>query len=163
MRRAVRREKATRGAITERDPRYAPTVGSILLVEADVVTRDRWSMALSHAGHSAIVVASLREALPAVGEGGIDVVVIDAHDSITGLVELARAIDALPDAPPIVLVSGSPAAPEASVRMGAASFLPKPCEPSELVAVVTRLLGELRPVRLVDDDPSGPTRVFSER
>jgi DNA-binding response OmpR family regulator len=57
-----------------------------------------------------------------------------------------------------VSISGSPAAPEISARIGAATFLPKPCEPSEVVTAVNCLLGRLRPVRALDDEPTGPTR-----
>jgi DNA-binding NtrC family response regulator len=95
------------------------------------------------------------DVLPLIREGGIDVVIIDTYNPRVGIVELARAIEAITDAPPIVLVSGSPDAPEISARAGAAAFLPKPCEPSELVAAVSRLLGHVRPVLVVADDPSG--------
>jgi DNA-binding NtrC family response regulator len=135
-------------------------VGSILLVEADVVTSDEWAAAIAEAGHSVLTASGMREALLLVREGGIDVVVIDVYDPRAGVVELARGMDALPDAPPIILVSGSPAAPEVSARIGAASFVPKPCEPAEVVSAVGRLLGHLRPVRVLDDEPTGPTRQF---
>ncbi len=99
----------------------------------------------------------MREGLTLIRDGGIDAVVIDSHDPRAGVVELARSIEALPDAPPLILVSGSPSAPEISARIGVAAFVPKPCEPSEIVAVVNRLLSALRPVRIVDDEPTGPT------
>src|SRR5262245_58829585 len=99
----------------------------------------------------------MRDALRLVREGGIDVVVIDLYDARAGIAELARGMAALPDAPPIVLISGSPAAPTFSARIGAASFVPKPCEPSEVVTAVARLLQWLRPVRIVEDE-LGPTR-----
>src|SRR4051812_16301249 len=101
--------------------------------------------------------SGMREALRVVREGGIDVVAIDVYDPLAGVVELARGMEALPDAPSIVLISGSPAAPEISVRIGAATFLAKPCEPSEVVTAVDRLFGYLRPTRFVEDDPTGPT------
>lgn len=93
-----------------------------------------------------------------VRDGGIDVVVIDVYDPRAGIVELARSLDALPDAPPIVLASESPAAPIISVRIGAAAFVPKPCEPSELVTAVSRLLGRPRPVFGIDEEPTDATR-----
>ena len=133
-------------------------MGSILLVEADPMIADQWSTAISAAGHSVLSASVMREALPLIREGGIDAVVIDAFDPRHGVMELARSIEALPDAPPIILVSSSPAAPEMSARIGAAAFLPKPCEPAELVALVNRLLGALRPVRSFEDEPTGPTR-----
>ncbi|HET7499472.1 MAG TPA: response regulator [Kofleriaceae bacterium] len=135
-------------------------MGSILLVEADVATSDEWSAALASSGHEVLTASGMREALHVVREGGIDVVVIDVYDPRAGVLELARGMDALPDAPSIVLISGSPAAPEISARIGAATFLAKPCEPSEVVTAVGRLLGRLRPVRILDDEPSGPTEQF---
>lgn len=143
-----------------RDPGYDFDVGSILLVEADSETCDRWSTALGAEGHAVLAATVMRDALPLIREGGIDVVVIDAYGTCAAVIELARNIDALPDAPPVILISGSPAAPETSARIGAAHFLPKPCEPDELVAVIGRLLGRHRPVRIVDDEPTGPTRQF---
>ena len=133
-------------------------MGSILLVEADPAISDHWALALSEAGHSVLVVRVAREALAVIREGGIDAVFIDAYDPRVGIIELARSIEALPDAPPIVLISGSPEAPEISARIGAAAFLPMPCEPSELVTVANRLVGALRPVRIVEDDPTGRSR-----
>lgn len=129
-------------------------MGSILLVETAPEISERWSRAL-HAANHAVLSARTQDALGALREGGIDVVVIDCDDP-TGVVELAREIDLLPDAPPIVLLSSSPLAPKISAQIGAATFLPKPCEPSELVTAVTRLLGALRPVRAFEDEePTG--------
>jgi CheY-like chemotaxis protein len=133
-------------------------VDSILIVEADVATSDEWSSAIAAAGHSVLTASGTREALRLVREGGIDVLVIDIYDPRAGVIELARAMEALPDAPPILLISGSPAAPQISVRIGVAMFLPKPCEPSEVVTAVGQLLGRLRPVWIIEDEPTGPTR-----
>ncbi len=145
-------------------------MGSILVVEPELDVATAWSEALESAGHSVVVVTSFREALVQVGSGGMDVVIIDAHSDahgdahgndsreLAGVVELARNIEALPDAPPIVLASGSPAAPEISARIGAVHFVPTPCEPSEIVDVVTRVLGSLRPVLIVEDEATGPAR-----
>ena len=130
-------------------------MGSILLVEAEPTTSDEWSSAIAACGHSVLTASGTREALKVVREGGIDVIVIDVYDPRAGIVELAQGLNALPDAPPIILISASPAAPRISVRIGAALFLPKPCEPSEVVTAVGRLLGRLRPVRFVEDELTG--------
>jgi CheY-like chemotaxis protein len=139
-------------------------VGSILFAESDAETRERLGSALQDAGHEVLVASTTREALLRVSEGGIDLIVVDSPDPRTGLVELARNMNALPDAPPIVLVSSSPFAPEISARIGAAAFLAKPCDPSDLVAVIARHVGEVRPVRVIedfgDDEPTGPARQF---
>ena len=49
--------------------------------------------------------------------GGLTVVTLNRPD-------IANAMNTLPDAPPLVLVSGSPFAPEISARIGAAAFVP---------------------------------------
>jgi DNA-binding NtrC family response regulator len=134
-------------------------VGSILLVESDAETRDRLGSAMREAGHEVIIAITLREAYLRISEGGIDAVVVDSYDPRAGVVDLARSMNALPDAPPLVLVSPSPYAPEISARIGAVAFLPKPLEPSELVALVDRITGDVRPVRnFEDEDPTGPVR-----
>lgn len=133
-------------------------MGNVLLVEADVATCDEWAAAMGAYGHAVLTASGMREALSLIREGGIDVVVLDVYDLRAGVIELARGMEALPDAPPIVLISGSPAAPMFSARIGVAAFLPKPCEPSEVVTAVGRLLGRLRPVRVVEDELPGTTR-----
>lgn len=120
---------------------------------------------MKEAGHEVLVAVTMREAFLRISEGGIDAVVVDAYDPRVGIVELARTMNTLPDAPPVVLVSASPYAPEISARIGAAAFLPKPCEPAELVLAVSRLVGEVRPTRSIidefgtDEDPTGPTNI----
>ena len=136
-------------------------MSSILLVESDLVLCEQWATAVSAAGHAVLAAATMREALPLIRDGGIDAIVIDFYDARAGVVELARGIEALPDAPPLILVSGSPDAPELSARIGAAVFLPKPCDPAELVAAVRRLVESLRPVRVVEDEPTVRTRSVS--
>jgi DNA-binding NtrC family response regulator len=129
-------------------------VGSILLVEADRDIAEQWALALREQGHEVVTTDAMRDVLPLIREGGIDCVILDTYTPRTGVVELARAIEQVPDAPPMVLVSGSPDAPEISARAGAAAFVALPCEPSELVTAVARLVGRVRPVLVVADDPS---------
>lgn len=114
---------------------------------------------MREAGHEVLVAITLREAFLRISEGGIDAVVIDSYDPRVGVTELAKSMNALPDAPPVVLVSQSPYAPEISARIGATAFVPKPCEPSEVVVIVDRLTNDVRPVRnFEDEDPTGPVR-----
>lgn len=131
---------------------------SILIVEPDLTTSDAWATAISASGHSVLIASGTREALQLVREGGIDVVVVDVYEPCTSVIELARAMDALPDAPPILLISSCPAAPKISARIGVAMFLPKPCEPSELVTAVGQLLRRSRPVWIMEDELTNPTR-----
>jgi CheY-like chemotaxis protein len=131
-------------------------VGSILLVATDPEARDRMGLALRDGGHEVLDAFTLHDGLLRVSEGGIDAVVIDSYDPRGGVVQLAREMSALPDAPPVVLVSSSPHAPEISARIGAVAFLPKPYEPGELASVIGRVAGRVRPVRQFDDEPTGP-------
>ncbi len=135
-------------------------MGSILVVESDPETRERLGGALRGSNHEILSAATMADAFLRLGEGGIDVVVIDSYDPRVGVVELVRNMDTLPDTPPVVLVSGSPHAPEISARIGAAAFVPKPLEADELVAVLERIVGPLRPVRSFDDEPTGPARQY---
>jgi DNA-binding NtrC family response regulator len=134
-------------------------VGSILLVEADPSICDQWATALGAMGHAVHTAAHTRDVLPMVSDGGIDVVIVDAYDPRIGTVDLARSIAQLPDAPPLILVSASPHAPELSARIGAVAFVPKPCEAADIVAAVGRVVTTLRPVRIVEDEPTTRTRV----
>lgn len=112
-------------------------------------------------GHEVLVAVTMREAFLRISEGGIDAIVVDSYDPRVGVVELSKKLDALPDAPPVLLVSSSPHAPEISARIGAAAFVAKPVDLPELIAVITRLVGEVRPVRnFEDEDPTGPVRSF---
>lgn len=134
-------------------------MGSILLVEADPSVSEQWATALGAKGHAVHTASLTRDALPMLRDGGIDVVVVDAYDPRIGTVDLAKSIALLPDAPPLILVSASPHAPELSARMGAVAFVPKPCDASEIVAAVGRVVTTLRPVRDLDDDPTTRTRI----
>lgn len=114
---------------------------------------------MREAGHEVLLAITLSEAFLRISEGGIDAVVVDSPDPRVGVVELARSMNNLPDAPPLVLVSTSPYAPEISARIGATAFLPKPCEPSELVAIIDRLASDVRPVRnFEEEEPTSPLR-----
>ena len=123
-------------------------MGSILLVQTDPA--EPLLATIERGGYAVHVVYATSDAMPIAREGGIDLVVIDAYDPRVRIPELAKQIDALPDAPPIVLVSSSPHAPEISARIGATAFFPKPLDEEDLLAAVDRLVTQNRPVRLVE-------------
>jgi DNA-binding NtrC family response regulator len=114
-------------------------VGSILLVPSDPDTSERWGTAIRQAGHHVLLALTWRDAYRRVLQGGIDAVVVDSFDPRIGVEQLARSMARRPDAPPIVLVSTSPAAAAVSARIGATAFLPKPCETRALIEIVNRL------------------------
>ncbi len=78
------------------------------------------------------------EGIQRVREGGIDVILVDHWDSHVGLSEFVAALNRWPVPPPFVLISDSPRAPEISARLGAAAFVPKPCQADELIEMTKR-------------------------
>jgi two-component system catabolic regulation response regulator CreB len=135
-------------------------MGSILLVEPDPATSEAWSEAITASGHSVLTASGIREAWTVIRDGGFDVVVVDVYDPGSGVVDLALAMNALPDAPPIILVSESPDAPWISVRIGASTLVTKPCDPDEVVHAVNRLLWRVRPLLLDDGLPARLRQLF---
>jgi CheY-like chemotaxis protein len=134
-------------------------MGSILVVEAEPDHQDRLGTAVRGAGHEVVGAFTATDAFSRTSEGGIDLIVVDDPNVAT---ELARTLQALPDPPPVVLVSGSPRAPEISAHIGAAAFLAQPFEADELVRIIARHV-EPRPVRMFaefsDDEPTDLVRV----
>ena len=122
-----------------------------MLVEPDPSTSEAWSEAIATSGHSVLTASGIREAWTVIRDGGFDVVVVDVYDPGSGVVDLALGMNALPDAPPIILVSESPDAPWISVRIGASTLVPKPCDPHEVVSAVDRLLWRVRPLPIWDE------------
>ena len=134
-------------------------MGSILLVEAEPDHQDRLGAAVREAGHEVVGAFTAADAFSRTSEGGIDVIVVDDPVIAT---ELVRALQALPDPPPVVLVSSLPSAPEISAHIGAAAFLAQPFEADELQRIIARHV-EPRPVRLfaefADDEPTDLVRM----
>ncbi len=136
-------------------------MSTILLVQADAELTDGWSLALEASDHTVLAARTTTEGIERVREGGIDVIVVDGSPGSKAVVNFVSHLDRLPDAPPLVLVSSSPDAPEISARLGASAFLPKPCSTGELEEIVTRLsTSGVSPI--VDDEPTHP-RVFLDQ
>ncbi len=132
-------------------------MSTVLVIQPDLTLREAWHLALAASGHDVFAVSGVIEAVARVREGGFEVIVLDAaggHDDTVR--ELVAELDRLPDVPPLVLVSDSPAAPELSAQVGAAAFLPKPCAHEDLIELVGRVTsGRVRAVRF-DDETTTP-------
>ena len=118
---------------------------------------ETWTETLTSRGYDVLAVNGVINGVERAREGGIDVVVLDSYDGSGGVAELVAELDRLPDAPPVILVSGSPKGPGLSVHIGAAGFLTKPCEPDDLAAAVQRVANVI--VRMptgADDELTGP-------
>ena len=116
-----------------------------------------WCRSLATRGHEVLAVSGVVDGIERAREGGIDVVVVDSYDTSGAVAELVSELDRLPDAPPMILVSSSPQAPEMSAHIGAAAFVPKPCDPEDLADQVQRIAGAtVRRLSHVEDPvPSG--------
>jgi len=135
-------------------------VSTVLLVQPDLALNERWAEALSRAGHEILSVRAVGDATARAREGGIDVVVLDAIDGDSMAREVVAELERLPDAPPLILVSDSPNAPELSAQVGAAGFLPKPCSSEDLVEVVDRVASASVRLAPFEDETTSPRRKF---
>ena len=131
-------------------------MSTILLVQPDAELHEQWTAALSRSGHEVLPVRELADGVARAREGGIDVVVLDGGSGDGIVRELVAELERLPDAPPLVLVSESPKAPELSAQVGAAGFLPKPCSSEDLVDVVARVASASVRIHPFDDETTSP-------
>ena len=135
-------------------------MSTILLVQADLVLNETWAEALARTGYDVLRVQTIDDGVARAREGGIDVVVIDTDGSDGPVRALVGELDRLPDAPPLVLVSESPQAPELSAQVGAAGFLPKPCSSEDLVEVVARVASAAIRHPIFDEETTSPRKRF---
>lgn len=128
---------------------------TVLLVVGDPRTAAGWIEALEDARFVVIATDDVETAIGHTREGGIDLIGLDASDRPATGQRLLEALGRLPEPPPLLLASSSLRGPELSAQLGAAAFLPLPCEPIDLVDECEAILAA-RTVP-VDDLPSGPT------
>jgi DNA-binding NtrC family response regulator len=133
-------------------------VAVVVLLTSDPEQRDGWRIALEEHGHTAMLAATTPAAVDHLHEGGVDLLLID-YEVAGGIGRLMVALERLPDAPPFVLISGAVDAPVVSARLGAAAFVPKPCAPEDLAAIVERLAPA--PVTsTLDESPTRPVIIL---
>ena len=127
-------------------------MGAILVVTSDADTGRTYTDLLVGRGHHVIDTHSALRGVEHLREGGIDAVILDLEvESL--LRAMATGISELPDPPPFVLVSQAVTAPELSAKIGAASFVVKPCSEDEISFAVERLL-TVYPDEMFDDGPT---------
>ena len=121
---------------------------TVLVVDDDASVAEFCRQVLSQAGHAVLAVASGDEALAALDEHEIDVVLSDViMPGMDGL-DLLRSIAPGNGGPAVVLMTGfgSISAAVKAIRLGAYDYLVKPFVADELEATLQRLT-ELRAVR----------------
>ncbi len=134
-------------------------MANLLFVAADSETSSAWCNLWTGFGHDVVVLDSIDSAINHLREGGIDLIILDTHDSLGSMSNLVASMNRLVDAPPLLLISDSPTAPEISARIGAAGFLPKPCEGSEVLREINRLVGPPRANFTMEEEPTGQHRI----
>ena len=121
---------------------------TVLVVDDDASVAEFCRGVLSDAGHAVIVVNSGENALAALDEHEIDVVLSDVRMPGMGGVDLLRSLAPGHAGPDVVLMTGFASIPAAveAIRLGAYDYLVKPFEASQLEATLQRL-AKLRAVR----------------
>ncbi len=101
---------------------------------------DGWAQELEQLGYCVLSAEEPGQALIHVRFGAVDLVVIDGSSETSEVVSaFVRQLGDEPYAPPFVLASSSPEAPQDSARLGAAAFLPKPCQAGDVTHVLARV------------------------
>jgi DNA-binding NtrC family response regulator len=121
---------------------------TVLVVEDDAAVAEFCRQVLSQAGHTVLVVKSGNEALAALDEHEVDVVLSDVRMPGMDGVDLLRSISPGNGGPDVVLMTGSASISSAvkAIRLGAYDYLVKPFVAEQLEATLQRL-AELRAVR----------------
>ena len=116
----------------------------------------RW---LSEAGHAVLIVKSGKDALAALDEHEVDVVLSDVRMPGMDGVDLLRSISPGNGGPDVVLMTGFASVSSAveAIRLGAYDYLVKPFEAGQLEATLQRL-AELRAAADGESGAPVPTR-----
>ena len=111
---------------------------TILIVDDDIELSDGLRIMLERKGYRVLQARDGQQGKSLIYQHRPDLVILDMMMPRMGGYPVLEHFRGKPDAPPIILVSESPAAPAASVRIGAAAFVPKPCDPEEVATAVAR-------------------------
>jgi CheY-like chemotaxis protein len=119
---------------------YRPSPPTVLIVDDEHVLRQLMKRALEERGYRVIAAEDGATAWELLKAGAtIDAVVTDVSMARMSGLELAALVATLPNAPPVVLVSGYR---QDTSALGSA-FLPKPFLPDQLSNTVGQLLSDL--------------------
>lgn len=93
---------------------------------------------LQQGGHRAVEVETVQQALERLAGGGVDVIVTDLLLPDRSGFDLLRALQGVPDAPPVIALTGSgeEALREQALSLGARNVLLKPFSRHELLDAV---------------------------
>lgn len=100
----------------------------ILVIEDDDLVRPALMALLTRLGHQPIGAVNGQAGLEAVKKGGVDLALCDMRMPVLDGVGFLEAVQALPDAPPVIVMSGAGLLDDAveALRLGAWDYITKP-------------------------------------
>jgi two-component system OmpR family response regulator len=138
----------TRSSQTRADP---PPAGAILMVDDDPGIRDVVSEFLSRHGYQVQTAGDALEMEAVLNLGGVELVVLDVMLPGEDGLSICRRL-ATPEGPAIIMLSamGEETDRIVGLELGADDYLPKPCNPRELLARIRAVLRRRQEPRAAD-------------
>jgi DNA-binding response OmpR family regulator len=113
----------------------------LLLVEDEPVIRGAVEAFLRLNGHEVVCAADAEEGLRQLEQSSVEGIILDLLlPGMSGLELLEQRLPEHRSLPVLVISGGQPQAMQRSLELGAAEYIPKPFDPSELMACVEHVL-----------------------
>jgi two-component system, OmpR family, response regulator MprA len=121
----------------------------VLIVDDNVDVRDSLRRALGYAGYAVTTAANGLEALNAVAQAPVDLIILDVLMPMLNGLDTCRALRSRGDATPVLVLTARDAIDDRvdGLEAGADDYLVKPFALRELMARVNALLRRTQPVR----------------